>query len=82
MTTPTPARAVSPGRVLCRELDARNWRIATLATLTGIRYEVLKGIAYHDHPISERTAIALSDAFGTSIEFWLTLQAEYEAVQA
>lgn len=58
------------GDRLCLALDERGWTMRHLATLTGVEYATLRGIAYQDHPIDERVAVALSDALGTSVETW------------
>jgi antitoxin HigA-1 len=73
-----PALAVPPGRLLRRELLRRDWDIPRLAVLTGIDAEALRGIWDGTHAIGERIAVALSDAFGTSIGIWTHLQAEYD----
>ena len=59
------------GDRLCMALDERGWTLRHLATLTGVEYAMLRGIAYHGFTIDERVAVALSDALGTSIETWV-----------
>jgi len=72
-----PARPVSPGRVLRRELEARGWTQQDLARIVGRPPQVINQIVQGKKQITPETAIELSQAFGTSAELWTNLEAAY-----
>lgn len=73
-----PDWCVHPGEHLLDELDERGWRQTDLVQMTGFTAkhvnQVIKGKA-HTGPAF---AIALSDAFGTSAQLWMNLQANWD----
>ena len=71
----SPARLVSPGRILRRELDARRWSQRRLAGITGLPAKTIAAILRGDEPITPEIAAVLAAALGTSVELWVKLEA-------
>ncbi len=72
-----PARSVSPGRILRRELDARGWTQKDLAEIMGRPPQTIAEIVQGTKRITPETALQLADAFGTSANFWTNLETNY-----
>ena len=72
-----PARLVLPGRILKQELDARDWTQRDLAAILGRPEQAISEIVNGTKQITPETSLELSQAFGTSPEFWHTLEANY-----
>lgn len=72
-----PARAVAPGRILERELEARGWSQRDLAAIMNRPPQAISEIVRGAKQITPDTAIALAQALGTSAELWTTLEANY-----
>lgn len=72
-----PARVPPPGRILLRELEARGWTQKDLAEITGRPIQTINEIIQAKKQITPETALELSEAFGTSAEFWTNLEANY-----
>ncbi|MEN9870068.1 MAG: hypothetical protein RLZZ171_1056 [Cyanobacteriota bacterium] len=75
--TLTPARAILPGRILQRELDARGWTQKDLAEITNRPAQTINEIIKGTKQITPETAMELSAALGTTAEFWTNLEANY-----
>ncbi len=75
--TLTPARAISPGRILLRELDARGWTQKDLAKITKRPTQTINEIVKGTKQITPETARELSAALGTTAEFWTNLETNY-----
>ena len=75
--TLTPARAISPGRILQRELDARGWTQKDLAEITKRPPQAINEIIKGTKQITPETARELSAALGTTAEFWINLETNY-----
>jgi HTH-type transcriptional regulator / antitoxin HigA len=73
----TPARAISPGRILQRELDARGWTQKDLAEITNRPAQVINEIIRGTKQITPETARELSAALETTTEFWINLETNY-----
>ena len=75
-------KAVHPGRVLRRELEARqlsaNGLALALRTPSGRITDIMNG----KRGISPETAMRLARYFGNSAQFWLNLQTAYELAVA
>ncbi|MEW6027989.1 MAG: HigA family addiction module antitoxin [Chloroflexota bacterium] len=72
-----PARVISPGKILTQELDARDWTQRDLAVIMGRPYQAINEIINGTKQITPDTARELAYAFGTSIDFWMSLEANY-----
>jgi HTH-type transcriptional regulator / antitoxin HigA len=75
--TLTPARVISPGRILQRELDARAWTQKDLAEITNRPAQTINEIIKGTKQITPETARELSAALGTTAEFWTNLETNY-----
>lgn len=73
----TPARLPTPGRILSRELESRGWTQRDLAEIMGRPVQTINEIIRGNKQITPETAIELSQALGTSAEFWINLEAKY-----
>ncbi|MBA4386219.1 MAG: addiction module antidote protein, HigA family [Anaerolinea sp.] len=76
-----PARAVAPGRIILRELEARGWSQQDLAVIMGRPEQTISEIIRGKKQITAETARQLAKAFGTSLEFWLNLEMLYQLSQ-
>jgi HTH-type transcriptional regulator/antitoxin HigA len=72
-----PARVPTPGKILSRELEARGWTQKDLAEIMGRPVQTINEIIRGSKQITPETAIELSQALGTSPEFWTNLEAKY-----
>ncbi len=74
-----PARAIAPGRIILRELEARGWSQQDLAAIMGRPEQAISEIINAKKQITAETAQQLSRAFGTSVDFWLNLEMQYQS---
>jgi addiction module HigA family antidote len=74
----TPARVPAPGKILSRELEARGWTQKDLAQMIGRPVQIINEIILETKQITPETANKLSQALGTSAEFWTNLEAKYD----
>ena len=72
-----PARPVAPGRIVKQELEARGWSQKDLAAILGRPEQMVSEIVNGVKQITPETALELAQAFGTSPELWLNLEADY-----
>ena len=82
ITTRRPARVVSPGQVIAKELEARGWTQRDLAVIMGRPYQAINEIINGSKQITPDTARELAKAFGTSTDFWMNLEANYRLFMA
>ncbi len=75
--TLTPARVISPGRILQRELDARGWKQKDLSEIIKRSPQAINEIIRGTKQITPETAREISAALGTTAEFWTNLEAKY-----
>lgn len=76
-----PARAISPGRIILNELEARGWSQQDLAFIMGRPEQMLSEIIHAKKQITAETAHQLAKAFGTTPDFWLNLEMQYQLNQ-
>ncbi|MBF0309450.1 MAG: HigA family addiction module antidote protein [Magnetococcales bacterium] len=69
---------VHPGRLLKRELQARNLSANRLALGIGVPSGRITEIVNGRRGISADTAVRLGGYFGNSPQFWLDLQGQYD----
>jgi addiction module HigA family antidote len=69
---------VHPGRILKRELDARELSAAAFALKLRIAPQRIQEIVAGRRAISPETALRLGRFFGNEPEFWLAMQASYD----
>jgi len=73
---------VHPGRTLAAELAARNLSANALALKLRVPANRISEIVRGQRGISPETALRLSHFFGTSAQFWVNLQANYDLAVA
>ena len=67
-----------PGRLLRREIEARELSANRLALDLGVPSGRITGILHGRRSISADTAVRLGRYFGNSAQFWLDLQSQYD----
>jgi antitoxin HigA-1 len=70
--------AVHPGRLLKRELKARNLSANRLALDLGVPSGRITDIVNGRRSITADTAVRLGRYFGNRAQFWLDLQSQYD----
>jgi HTH-type transcriptional regulator/antitoxin HigA len=73
-----PARAVAPGNIIAAEIEARGWTQKDLAAVMGRPLQAINEIIRGRKQITAESAWQLAAAFGTSAEFWLNLETNYQ----
>jgi addiction module HigA family antidote len=73
-----PMVPVHPGRILKRELAARELSANQLALALRVPSGRITGILNGKRGITAETALRLSHCFGNSAQFWMNLQSKYE----
>jgi HTH-type transcriptional regulator / antitoxin HigA len=76
------ARVFPPGRVIGEELEARDWTQKDLAEIMGRPPQAINEIISGIKQVTPETALELSQAFGTSAEFWTNLESNYQLFRA
>ncbi len=71
-------KPIHPGRILKRELGARNLSANKLALALRVPSGRITQILNGKRGISAETALRLSRYFGNSARFWMNLQSRYE----
>jgi addiction module HigA family antidote len=74
---PIPARVPSSGHILSRELDARGWTQKDLAEIMNYPAQAIDEIIRGIKQITPELAHDLSEALGTSPNFWANLESKY-----
>jgi HTH-type transcriptional regulator/antitoxin HigA len=74
----TPAEAFPPGEYLRDELEERGWTEKEFAEILGRPVQAVSEILNGRKQIVTETALALSEALGTSAELWVNLQSAYD----
>jgi addiction module HigA family antidote len=77
-----PMRSGHPGRTLAGELAARKLTANALALKLRVPANRLTDIIRGKRAISAETALRLGRYFGTSAQFWMNLQANYDLARA
>ncbi len=70
--------AIHPGRLLRREMVARDLSANRLAILLGVPSGRITDILNSRRSISADTALRLGRYFGNSPQFWIDLQGQYD----
>ncbi len=73
-----PAEVFPPGEHLRDELAERGWTVTEFAEIIGRPIQAVSEILNAKKEVTAGTAIAFSEALGTSAEFWLNLQMAYK----
>jgi addiction module HigA family antidote len=75
---PISARIPPPGRILSRELDARGWTQKDLAEIINRPAQTIDEMVRGIKQITPEIAHELSEALGTSLDFWANLESKYQ----
>ena len=78
MNTRIPAEVFPPGEFLREELAARDWTQQELADILARPPRLINEIIAGKRAVTPETAKGLSEAFGTSAEYWLNLESQYQ----
>lgn len=71
-------KAIHPGRILKRELKARELSANKLALFLRVPSGRIVQILNCQRGVSAETALRLAQYFGNSAQFWMNLQTRYE----
>lgn len=71
-----------PGEFIQEELDARGWIHADLVEVLGVDKRTVSELISGKRSISPEIAVLIGEAFGTSPNVWLSLDAEYQLHKA
>lgn len=74
----TPAWVASPGELIHDELEARGWTQKYLAERMNRPVQAISAIINGKKRVTAETAMQLSETFGTSAEFWVRSQGDYD----
>lgn len=74
-----PAEVFRPGDFIRDEIEGRGWSQSDLASIIGRTDAVISELINGKRGVTPDTAQALADAFGTTAEFWLRVEAAYQA---
>ena len=77
-----PDLAIPPGEVLAEELGARGLTQSQLARQMGRPLQAVNEIVRGKKRITGETALQLAEALGTSADFWMRLESDYELNKA
>ena len=77
-----PDTAIPPGDVLAEELEARGLTQSRLAQLMHRPLQAINEIVRGRKRITGDTALGLAEVLGTSAEFWMRLEGDYELNKA
>lgn len=72
------AETFPPGEFLKDELEARNWSQTEFAEIVGRPVRLINEIIAGKRAITPETAIQFSASLGTSAEFWMNLESQYQ----
>jgi HTH-type transcriptional regulator/antitoxin HigA len=78
MNARVPAEVFPPGEFLREELDARGWSQQELADILGRPPRLISEIIAGKRAITPETAKGLAEAFGTSAEYWMSLESQFQ----
>ena len=72
------AEIFPPGEFLKDELEARNWSQTEFAEIIGRPVRLINEIIAGKRAITPETAMQFSASLGTSAEFWMNLESQYQ----
>ncbi|MDR5748742.1 HigA family addiction module antitoxin [Caballeronia sp. LZ029] len=78
MSVRVPAEVFPPGDFLREELEAREWTQQELADILDRPPRLVSEIIGGRRAITPETARGLAEALGTSAEFWMNLESQYQ----
>lgn len=78
MNARVPAEVFPPGEFLREELEARKWSQQELADILDRPPRLISELIAGKRAITPETAKGLADAFGTSPDYWMNLESQYQ----
>lgn len=78
MNARMPAEVFPPGEFLRDELEAREWTQQALADILDRPARLISELIAAKRAITPETARGLGAAFGTSAEYWMNLESQYQ----
>jgi HTH-type transcriptional regulator/antitoxin HigA len=78
MNARVPAEVFPPGEFLREELEAREWSQQELADILDRPPRLISELIAGKRAITPETAKGLSQAFGTSPDYWMNLESQYQ----
>lgn len=78
MNARIPAEVFPPGEFLREELDARTWSQQELADILDRPPRLISELIAGKRAVTPETAKGLADAFGTSPDYWMNLESQYQ----
>lgn len=78
MNARMPAEVFPPGEFLREELEAREWSQQELADILDRPPRLISELIAGKRAITPETARGLAEAFGTSAEYWMNLESQYQ----
>ena len=78
MNARVPAEVFPPGEFLREELEAREWSQQALADILDRPPRLISELIAGKRAITPETAKGLAEAFGTSPEYWMNLESQYQ----
>ncbi len=76
------ANPIHPGRILKEEIEARGMSANRLALDLGVPANRIGAILKEKRSVSADTALRLARYLGTSAQFWMNLQGQYQLAVA
>lgn len=73
-----PARVTQPSEIILNEIKARHWVIKDFQAATNLEWDLVAGVIQGAIKINHHIAERLAEGFGTSINFWVNLQIQYD----
>ena len=73
-----PAEIFPPGEFLREELEAREWTQQELADILDRPPRRISGRIAGKRAIAPENATGLAEAFGTSPDYWMNLESQYQ----
>lgn len=78
MNARVPAEVFPPGEFLREELEAREWSQQELADILDRPPRLISELIAGKRAITPETAKGLAEAFGTSPDYWMNLESQYQ----
>ncbi|QHE74552.1 HigA family addiction module antitoxin [Hydrogenophaga sp. PBL-H3] len=78
MNARVPAEVFPPGEFLREELEARDWSQQELADILDRPPRLISELIAGKRAITPETAKGLGEAFGTSPDYWMNLESQYQ----
>jgi HTH-type transcriptional regulator/antitoxin HigA len=78
MNARVPAEVFPPGEFLREEIEARDWSQQELADILDRPPRLVSEIIAGKRAITPETAKGLGEAFGTSPDYWMNLESQYQ----